>query len=57
MSLKYEDDHNFLNLDWMESWLAPSLRLDVVTPSVSTKDRSLYDLLVIVTSSTSHILW
>jgi hypothetical protein len=32
------------------------LRLDVVTPSVSTKDRSLYGLLVIVTCSTNHIL-
>jgi hypothetical protein len=56
MNLKYEDDHNYLNLDWTESWIAPSLRLDVVTLFVSTKDRSLYSLLVIVACSTGHIL-
>jgi hypothetical protein len=54
--MKYEDDHNFLNLDWTESWLAPSLRLDIVTPFVLTKDRLLYGLLVIVTCSTGHKL-
>jgi hypothetical protein len=43
-------------LDRTESWLAPSLRLDVVTLSMSVKDRSLYGLLVIMTFSIGHIL-
>jgi hypothetical protein len=40
-NLKYEDDHVFINLDRAESWHAPSMDLDVITPPVSIKDRLL----------------
>jgi hypothetical protein len=39
--LKYEDDHVFINLDRAESWLAANMDLDIVTPPMSIKDRSL----------------
>jgi hypothetical protein len=45
VNLKYEDDHVFINLERVESWLAPSVDLDVVTPPVSMNDRSLYSCL------------
>jgi hypothetical protein len=55
MGCEYHDV-NFVNRDQAKSWLVPSLSLDVVTPLVSVKDRSLSELSVIVTCSTGHIL-
>jgi hypothetical protein len=43
--LMYENDHFFINLDQVESWLVPSLSLDIVTPPVLIKDLSLYNCL------------
>jgi hypothetical protein len=40
-NLKYKDDHVFINLDRAESWLAPSMDLNIVTSPVSIKDQSL----------------
>jgi hypothetical protein len=49
-NLKYEDGHVFINLDRMESWLAPSMDLDIMTLPI------VVELSVIVTCSIGHIL-
>jgi hypothetical protein len=40
MGCEYQDVY-FVNRDWAESWLVPSLSLDIVTPPMLIKDRSL----------------
>jgi hypothetical protein len=47
MGCEYHDV-NLVNGDRAESWLAPNLSLDVVTPPVLIKDRSLSELSVIM---------